>query len=380
MLGVSAVMAFGCSRTDTEAPPAADAAREVTGELEQLIPRLLQEHATPGLGIALIRDAQVVWARGFGVADAETGTPVDERTIFEAASMSKPVFAYAVMKLAERGLLDLDAPLAKYLDERPLSDPRWNRVTARHLLSHRSGLPNWRTPQEPLALAFEPGERWQYSGEGYFYLQSAITRMTGGRIDERRCGSFEMDLKVCATDIGDYLATTLLRPFGMTSSFYDWDDAVAPRVARGHDEKGLPRKRSRPNPAAMARYASAGGLQASPSDYARFLIEVIAPRPADEFRLRVDTRDEMIRPVVEATGAAPGPSQWALGWQVMNGDHPVIAHGGNQPGFNDYAAASVAHRSGYVIMTNGDNGYAVLSQLFGTDAIRRVLRGWTAAA
>ena len=126
----------------------------------------------------------------------------------------------------------------------------------------------------------------------------------------------------------------------------------------------------------MARYASAGGLSATPSDYARFLIEVIAPKPADDFHLSVTTRDEMIRPVVEAPGAVPGPSSWALGWQVLKGDGPVIGHGGNQPGFNDYAAASVRHQSGYVIMTNSDNGYPVLEKLFASDAIKRVLRGW----
>ena len=374
-LGLSGALLLGCSRTEAP-PPRPEASRDVTDDLAQRIPRLLKEHAVPGLGIALIRDAQIVWERGFGVADAEAGTPVDARTIFEAASMSKPVFAYAVMKLVERGIIDLDAPLTKYLDERPVADRRWDRVTARHILSHRSGLPNWRSRQEPLAIAFDPGERWQYSGEGYYYLQSAITRITGGRVDQASCGRFENDLKVCATNIGEFMQTNVLRPFGMSSSYYDRNDALAAHVARPHDEKGLPRTGPQPSAAAMARYASAGGLSATPSDYARFLIEVIAPKPADEFRLRPTTRDEMIRPVIEAPGAAPGPSSWALGWQVLKGDDPVIAHGGNQPGFNAYAAASVVHRSGYVMMTNGDNGYAVLSQLFTGDAIGRVVRGW----
>ena len=373
-LGLSGAMLLACSRTAT--PPAPEAAREVTDALEQQIPRLLKEHAVPGLGIALIRDARIVWQRGFGVADAEAGTSVDEHTIFEAASMSKPVFAYVVMKLAERGAIDLDAPLANYLDERPLSDPRWDRITARHVLSHRTGLPNWRTPQEPLALAFEPGERWSYSGEGYYYLQTALTRVTGGRVDQSACGRFEMDFKVCATDIGEYMQAHVLRPFGMTSSFYERNEALAPHIARGHDEKGRPANRPSPNAAAMARYASAGGLSTTPSDYARFLIEVIAPKPADDFRLTQATRDEMIRPVVDAVGAAPGPSSWALGWQVSKGDDMVIGHGGNQPGFNDYAAASVRQQSGYVIMTNSDNGYPVLEKLFASDAITRVLRGW----
>src|SRR5262245_14920097 len=103
VLGISAAMALACSCSPASRPARTEASRYVTDDLVHRIPRLLKEHTTPVLGIALIRDAQIVWQRGFGVADAETGTPVDGRTIFEAASMSKPVFAYAVMKLAERG-------------------------------------------------------------------------------------------------------------------------------------------------------------------------------------------------------------------------------------------------------------------------------------
>jgi CubicO group peptidase (beta-lactamase class C family) len=95
--------------------------------------------------------------------------------------MSKPVFAYAVMKLCEQRVLTLDTPLSRYTPYRFVDDPRIGLVTARHVLSHRSGLQNWRSGEKPLGFDFTPGEKWQYSGKGYFYLQSVITRLTGGR-------------------------------------------------------------------------------------------------------------------------------------------------------------------------------------------------------
>lgn len=86
--------------------------------LEQIIPHLMAEGDIPGLSVALIRDASVAWSRGFGVKNSNTKDPVDANTVFEAASLSKPVFAYAVLKLVDNGKLSLDTPLTKYLPGR----------------------------------------------------------------------------------------------------------------------------------------------------------------------------------------------------------------------------------------------------------------------
>lgn len=93
--------------------------------------------------------------------------PVNSNTVFEIASVSKTVFAYAVMKLCENGILELDTPLIQYADIGFLdNDPRLKLVTARHILSHRSGLQNWRSQDETLKLYFYPGTDFLYSGEG----------------------------------------------------------------------------------------------------------------------------------------------------------------------------------------------------------------------
>src|SRR5688500_8418819 len=99
----------------------------------RVIPRLMEDGEVPGLSIVVIRDAKVAWHRAYGLANAETGAPLTERTIFEAASLAKPVFAYAVLKLADAGVLSLDARLSAALPE-PLADERMKRITARMVL------------------------------------------------------------------------------------------------------------------------------------------------------------------------------------------------------------------------------------------------------
>lgn len=374
IIGASTYIHFGCRTASKDADTGQNTGlREIIADLEQRIPRALADNAVPGLSIALVRGAQLAWRRGFGVADMASKWPVDAGTIFEAQSMSKPVFAYAVLKLCEMGVLDLDTPLTKYTPERPVSDdPRLDLITPRHVLSHTTGFQNWRAAGTPLSIHFTPGDRWQYSGEGYSYLQSVVTRLTG-HSDPAVCSTFEADMRVCATDIDAYMKAHLLAPFGMASSGYVWDDAWAARVARPHDANGMPLKKGHPTATAAARYASSGGLHTTPTDYARFLIEVINPKPADAFRLTTDSLELMTRPVV-AVPDDPRGTSWALGWQVFpTGDGNVIAHGGDGLGFHSFAVASVSHRSAYVVMTNGENGWKLAQQLIAKDEMHRFL-------
>jgi CubicO group peptidase (beta-lactamase class C family) len=222
-----------------------------------------------------------------------------------------------------------------------------------------------------MAIRFTPGERWQYSGEGYSYLQSVVTHLTG-RVDPTRCGTYEGDLKVCATDIDTYMKAQVLAPFGMTSSGYVWNDLLEAKAARPHDAKGAFFAKGHASAVDAARYAAAGGLFATATDYARFLIEVIAPRETDAFRLTRKSLDEMTRPAVKVSNTPP--SSWALGWQVLHTDTgDVIAHGGDNPGFHSFSAASIARGTGMVVMTNGDSGPDVIKQIVFGDTMRRIL-------
>jgi CubicO group peptidase (beta-lactamase class C family) len=228
------------------------------------------------------------------------------------------------------------------------------------VLCHTTGLPNWRSSNTPLGLAFTPGEQWSYSGEGYWYLQTVITHLLG-RVDPDKCSTFEDGLRVCATDIGDYLKANVLNPFGMSMSGYTWNPDYETRAAQGHDSDGRIRSpRRRASAVDAARYAAAGGLHTTATEYARFMIEVLDPRPPDGHRLGRQMRDEMIRPHVKVDST----SSWALGWQVFHGKFgDVISHGGDNPGFKAFVVASVAHNAGWVILMNGDNAGPIIQAL-----------------
>ena len=349
-----------CARRNDEPASHAHLPPNIPEYLDKRIPELLAQTKVPGLSIAVVTDSALAWRRAYGTANVEAGAPISDDTVFEAGSISKTVFAYAVLKLCEKGVLSLDAPLTQYSAERPLDDPRVDLITVRHVLCHTTGLPNWRSADTPLSFAFSPGERWSYSGEAYWYLQTVVTRLLG-RLDAGNCSTFEGGLRVCATDIGDYLKENVLTPFGMRSSGYLWNADYETRAAQGHDSDGRMRKpRRRASAVDTARYASAGGLHTTATEYAKFLIEVLEPKPPDAYRLGRQMRDEMIRPQVKVDST----SSWALGWQVFHGKSgDLISHGGDNPGFKAFVVASVPRKAGWMIFMNGDNAGPIIQTL-----------------
>lgn len=193
---------------------------ELASRLEKLIPQLMKEGDVPGLSVLVIRDRRVFWQGEFGVANADTKQPVTNNTIFEAASLSKPVFAYAILKLVDSGKLDLDTPLVKYLPGAYVeADERLNQITARHVLTHRTGFPNWRPRGGALKIHFAPGEKFSYSGEGFVYLQKVVEHLTGLPVDT-------------------FMKKVVFDPLGMANSSYIWQERYAPLKAFGHNQAG----------------------------------------------------------------------------------------------------------------------------------------------
>ena len=356
-------------------PPIDQASAKLIGALEQQVQQLMTTAAVPGVSIAIIKDGALLWRRGFGVRDIRSKSLVDIDTVFEAASTSKPVFAYAVMKLCERGVLALDTPLARYTSVRLLDDPRVDFITARHVLSHTTGLPNWRSKAEPLAIGFTPGEKWGYSGEGYSYLQAVVARLTGSRVNQNECRSFEAGLLACSTEppLDTFMKANLFDPFGMTSTGYLWTEKIAANAAWGHDPKGQPLASDRkPSGPSVTRYGVAGGMWTTPADYAKLLIEVVAPKPPDRFRLTRASLAEMLKPQV---AVKPGRS-WALGWEISHSpDGDIIRHGGGNPGSSCFVAASTSKQSGYVIMTNSEDAgfFGVIAKLIAGEPLATLI-------
>ena len=195
-----------------------------------------------------------------GERSAQAPATIDEHTVFDAASLSKPVFAHAVLQLLDQGRLSLDAPLGSYLPNYVPSDDRVSSITARQVLSHSGGFPNWRNSDVPLKTYFQPGERFSYSGEGFLYLQKAVEAITGEK------------LHVLA-------ARLVLQPFEMTRSSFIWDWSFDQNRAYPHDAFGRPALGSKPGEG-----NAAGSLQTTAADFARFLLSAL-----DGARLRPET-------------------------------------------------------------------------------------------
>ena len=126
----------------------------------------MRQGDVPGVSIAVLRNGKTAWIGSYG-SDKATQQAVTDRTLFNAASLSKTVFASTVLRLVDQGKIDLDAPLTHYVRDRPSHDPRLDEATVRIALSHRTGFPNRRTDaKDELEIYFDPGSRFSYSGEG----------------------------------------------------------------------------------------------------------------------------------------------------------------------------------------------------------------------
>ena len=220
--------------------------------LERDIPRLMEQATVPGLSAAVVRNGQTYWLHGFGIMNATSSQPVTPDTVFEAASLSKPVFTYAVLKLVDQGKLSLDTPLTAYLSKPYIEgDDRLAKITARLVLSHRTGFPNWRGDGNPPTIRFTPGERFSYSGEGFVYLERAVEQITG-------------------KPLNDFMTEAVFRPLGMASSSYVWRSDFDARAATGHDADGQPVEKRKPTEA-----NAASSLHTTARDYALFLSAVL---------------------------------------------------------------------------------------------------------
>lgn len=193
----------------------------VVADLRGYIPARMAEDHIPGLSIALVREGQLVWSEGFGVANRLTSRPVTPETVFEVASISKVVTAYSALRLVEQGRLALDEPLVGQLDEPWLPPSEWgDRITLRHLAGHSSGLSDNLLPLDK-NIQFEPGTEFLYSGVGAQYIQAAVEQVTGQ--------SLEVAARVLA-----------LESLGMAASSFVTTTDTRSRLANGHLGYGFP--------------------------------------------------------------------------------------------------------------------------------------------
>ena len=338
-------------------------------DLLRHLPHLLELASVPGLALAVVDGGQV-WRRGFGRAVEDPAQAVSDETVFEAASLGKPVFAYLVLRLVDTGLIDLDRPLYDYLPIPDANNPRMKRVTARQVLSHTTGLPNWRQQPGPLEPATEPGKVFGYSGEAYFYLQHVIEALSGKPF--------------CRL-----IREQVLDPLEMKDSSYVWLPQFESQMAAGYDGKekrldvqaaigrrtlaianewGKPlidwryedSARAVPlvNPQwpAIPLYMvpnAAASLLTTITDYAKFLTRVVAKPPAPGLDLKPATRRAMSTPEVRLNSAL----SWGLGWGIQRDEHgEVLWHWGANNSFRNFVIADPSNGRAIVVFTNSENG------------------------
>jgi CubicO group peptidase (beta-lactamase class C family) len=329
-------------------PAAMNATTEA--QLEKDIPALMEKAGVPGLSIAVIRSGKTVWTDSFGVRSEATKKPVKADTMFNVGSLSKPVFAYGVLKLVDAGKLKLDEPLAPYLSkEFTVDDPRFSQITARIVLSHRTGFPNWPRDGQPLVIHFTPGERFSYSGAGIVLLSKAVEEITG-------------------KSINDYMQEAVFGPLGMKHSSYVWNPAFEDQVAIGHDVGGTPVDLFK------AEHANAAAsLETTAEDFAIFLDAVLQRkglRPATlrEMETSQIAVDAGCSNCVEGTpsGKLSTTLFWGLGFGIEKTEHgESLWHWGDNGVFKAFFVIRPATKSGVVYMTNSENGLSIGRQILG---------------
>ncbi|MBF2067190.1 MAG: serine hydrolase [Calothrix sp. C42_A2020_038] len=318
------------------------AADKVIKNLEARVPVLMRNALIPGLSIAVIRNGEVFWSRGFGVTNQVNRRPVNNDTIFAAASLSKPFVGYAALKMIERGQLELDRPLSDYTAKPYISDPRLNLITVRRILSHTTGFPNW-SGDAPLRILRAPGTKFVYSGEGFLYLQKVIEEIT------------QMPL-------AQYLQQNLLEPLGMNSSSFIWQSAYDQTASDGHDRQAKPRPMGKPRQA-----SAAGSLRTTAIDYAQFIIAMMAPGEVDSPNLSEASLKTMLTPQIKINHKL----DWGLGWgleKASNGN--FFWHWGDLVTFKSITVASFDLGTGIVILTNSQNGLKI-----SRDVVQQVIGG-----
>ena len=321
--------------------PPAKAAR-----IDELVAAYLAKNQVPGLSIAVVADGALAWTNAYGLADVENAVPARPSTRYRSASIGKVLTATAAMRLVEEGRLDLDADARRYCTAFPAK--RWP-VTARHLLSHTSGIrhyggPNDRAEQlstvhyatvpESLApfrddpLEFEPGTRWGYSTYGYGVLGCAMEGAAG-------------------VPFLEVMRTRVFAPAGMAATR---DDDPAAIVAERAANYSLVDGDIRNAPAIdMSNRLAAGGYLTTVVDLARFVEALLAGR-----LVRPATFESMTRPTVLASGErVPYGFGWGLELEQWHDDDWVF-HGGSSPGASGFLAVMARHRFGVVFLANRD--------------------------
>ncbi|MEM7368666.1 MAG: serine hydrolase [Bacteroidota bacterium] len=307
-------------------------------QIDAYFDTMMDFYQIPGISFALIKDGKIAYIKDYGYRNTASELPVEATTLFEAGSVTKAVFAYAVNRLAQKGIIDLDKALYQYLPYPDIEqDERYQLITARHVLSHQTGFPNWRN-NNPLSISFTPGTKFGYSGEGFEYLKSVIVEITGKSIEE-------------------VLEQEVLGPTGLTHAHFSDSREVRKHAAHGH-YIGIPDVGFLPKEAFMAY-----SLQTNAHYFADFMISLMK-----EKGMKKDSYKKMLTTERMIPGFWDGPEGWqesyGLGFHLKDSPYgKVYGHGGVNSGFRCNFEIYQDLNIGYVYFSNSHTGNGIKNSL-----------------
>lgn len=304
---------------------------EVSEKLDAVVPALMKQADVVGLSLSVIRSGQLAISKSYGYADLDNKRVINQHTVFRAASLGKPIFAYVVLALVQHGKLNLDKPLFHYLDEKVIeSDSRSLLITARMVLSHTTGLTNFNKGMAP-EFQFEPGSGFQYSGHAYQYLQTVIEHI------ER--DSFES------------LATKyVFGPVSMSQSSFVWRDNYQNVVAHSYN-KSQTKSMSTQVDEAFAAWS----LYTTANDYAKFVQHIMLQATAVN-----SVSSELLKPQFQVARDV----KWGLGWGIQDTKpNPSFWHWGSLGGFRHYVVAYPSEKIAVLVMSNSSEAFKIVEDL-----------------
>jgi CubicO group peptidase (beta-lactamase class C family) len=294
---------------------------------------LMQAGHIPVLGLGFIDNGKVVLSKVYG--ELKTGVPAPANTVFNVASVTKTVTTMVTLCLVNSGKWDLDDPVCHYwTDPDVAADPRSKRLTTRHILTHQTGFPNWRwmTPSKKLAFEFEPGLKFQYSGEGMEYLRHALET------------KFHRTLEQLADSL-------IFEPLHMNDTHLVWNDTMLDHFAVAHNEKGEALGVVKNNEA-----SAADQLKTTVADYSRFLVWVLNG---------AGLSNKLYQQMTSPLSRIKENKFIGLGWAVYPdiGGELGLSHSGIDPGVNTIVFVLPRSKRALLIFTNSDNGPQIYAEL-----------------
>jgi len=343
-----------------------DGSKISSGRIDSIVTSLMDSANVPGLNLSIINNNQVKYIKSYGLKDLKTSAAQDTATVFPSCSFSKAVFAYLVMKLVDRQILDLDIPIEKYL-EKPLpeyeryvglkNDDRWKMITSRMLLSHTAGFPNWKflNPRgnNQVEIFFTPGSRYAYSGEGIYLLQLVVETKTKRKLD-------------------DLAKELVFIPLNMRRTGFAWRPDFEDNYSFGYSKEGKQFGRGKPGEKSAD---AAGSMETTIADYSRFIVAVMNGKG-----LSAKAKKEMLSYQIRIYSEQQFPSLneskttennkiklgYGLGWGLF-----ICKFGkaffkeGHDEGWQHHNVNFPDKKTSIIIMTNSNNGESIFKELLG---------------